>query len=48
MNAEFFGMKPTEGNESEAGCSKEVAPISSSGTVATRKHVLQVSTYQVN
>lgn len=48
MNAVFFGVKQEPGNESEAG-SSSVVPGSTSGAVslATRKHVLQVSTYQV-
>lgn len=52
MNAVFFGIKQEQGVETEAGCgSKDVGPCSSIGTVSvtlpTRKHVLQVSTYQV-
>ena len=50
MNAVFFGVKQETGNESEAGgTSKDAGLNSTSGTVslATRKHVLQVSTYQV-
>lgn len=48
MNAVFYGMKQDPGNESEAGGSKDV-PCSSTGQgpLQTRKHVLQVSTYQV-
>lgn len=50
MNAVFYGTKPEVGTESEASVAgKEVAASSSSGAVSlpTRKHVLQVSTYQV-
>lgn len=50
MNAVFYGIKQETGIESEAGCSnKEQNTCSSTGTIAlpTRKHVLQVSTYQV-
>lgn len=50
MNAVFFGVKQEPGNESEAGIStRDVGLGSTSGAVsqATRKHVLQVSTYQV-
>lgn len=50
MNAVFFGHKQEQGAESEAGCSKEVVACTSTVpvTLPTRKHVLQVSTYQVN
>lgn len=49
MNAVFYGARQELGNESEAGSSKDVGLGSTSGAIslATRKHVLQVSTYQV-
>lgn len=50
INAVFFGIKQEQGNESEAGSStKEVGACSSTAvSLPTRKHVLQVSTYQVS
>ena len=49
INAVFYGSKQDTGNESEAGCSsvKDVSACASIGSLQTRKHVLQVSTYQV-
>ncbi|CRL00700.1 CLUMA_CG013957, isoform A [Clunio marinus] len=50
MNAVFFGVKQDAGAESETnGACKESTSCSSSGmlNLPTRKHVLQVSTYQM-
>lgn len=47
INSVFYGSKQDAGNESEAGNVKDVSACNSSGTVQLRKHVLQVSTYQV-
>lgn len=48
MNAVFFGIKQEAGIESEAGVKElPVCSTAAAGTLPTRKHVLQVSTYQV-